>query len=212
MAINSRNKGVRGTEEWKDISGYEGLYQVSTEGRIKSIPRITNGIVCNGGILKQSVNNVNGYCYVKLYKNGKGKTMRVHCIVMNTFMPVNKKYGFDPQYTINHIDGNKQNNCLPNLEWCSQSDNQKHAYVVGLEKITWSKKVICLDNHKIFNSIKEAGIFVGGKNGGGVAKVCKGIRSHYRNFHFAFLDDFINGTIPHFVGKFTKRSSVGLWR
>ena len=200
-------------EIWKDIPGYEGLYQASSEGRIKSIPRITNGIVCKGKILKQYINPKNGYCYVSIHKNGKKKSCRVHCLIMQAFYPVKKKHGYDKNFTINHIDGNKVNNRLNNLEWCTQSENQKKAYEIGINPITWNKKVICLDNNKVFNSITEAAIFAGSKTrrASSITRVCQGKRSQYRNKHFAYYDDYINNTIPRFKGK-AKRSCEKLWR
>lgn len=209
MSLNSKAKGKRGV--WKDIPQYEGLYQANENGEIRSLPRIVNNIVCKGKILKQYINKKNGYCYVGLSKNGKQMTKRVHCLIMQTFLPVNKKDGYDKNFTINHIDGDKTNNNLSNLEWCTQSENQIQAYKMGINPITWNKKVICLDNHKIFTSLKEAVTYVGGKNVSMITRVCQGLRSHYRNYHFAYYDDFLNGTIPQFMGK-SKRSSVSLWR
>ena len=100
-------------EIWKDIPGYEGLYQASTSGEIKSLFRYNK-------ILKQTVGK-NGYKAVELFKNKKGKRFSVHRLIALTFIPnpYNK-----PQ--INHIDENKVNNNIENLEWVTAEENLKH--------------------------------------------------------------------------------------
>ena len=75
-------------EIWKPIKGYEGLYEVSNMGQVRSLARHTT----KGKILKQYVNKINGYCYVSLSKNNKACSKRVHCLVMKAFNPLmNKK-------------------------------------------------------------------------------------------------------------------------
>ena len=107
-----------GREKWKDIKDYEGLYQASNLGRIKSKHKI----------LKQILRK-DGYYFVNLSKNGKIKPIKVHRIIAQTF--VNNKNDYN---IINHIDGNKQNNKVSNLEWCTQSHNIKEAYRMGVKK------------------------------------------------------------------------------
>lgn len=118
-------------EEWRDVVGYEGLYQVSNLGRVKSLSR---RIVYKDGreynypskvIKNQKVST--GYRSVMLYGvNGK-KQYYVHRLVAETFIPNPNNLS-----DVNHKDGCKTNNILSNLEWCSRSDNQKHAYKNGL--------------------------------------------------------------------------------
>lgn len=112
-------------EIWKDVIGYEGFYQVSNLGRVKSVDRYVN----RGGqilrlksvIVKISTNKVDGYNYVGLYMNGKGKTKRVHKLVAEAFIPNpgNKMY-------LDHIDMNKNNNRVDNIRWCTKSENQSN--------------------------------------------------------------------------------------
>lgn len=122
-----------GDEIWQDIVGYENKYKVSTFGRVKSLMYVNAyGSHPKERILKLHTNSKNGYQYVQLSKNNKVKSYRVHCLVMNTFYPMPKKVGYDKNYTINHKDGNKTNNHIDNLEWCTQSENQVHAFKLGL--------------------------------------------------------------------------------
>lgn len=110
-------------EIWKDIKGYEGFYQVSNLGRIKSIPR--NGTIKNSKILKQNV--VRGYGQIALQKRGKIKYEKVHRLVAKMFI-----FNQNNLPEVNHIDGNKLNNNVSNLEWVTTRDNQLHSvYVLG---------------------------------------------------------------------------------
>jgi hypothetical protein len=132
-------------EIWKDVKNYEGLYQVSNLGRIKSFPR--NGTIKQEKILKQVLDN-NGYFIVGLWKNNKSKKMCVHWIVANAFIP--KK---EDDEVINHIDGNKTNNCINNLERCTQRKNVKEAIRLGLQVPYNEKCVVQYDKNN--NFIKE---------------------------------------------------------
>ena len=122
-------------EIWKDIQGYEGLYQVSNLGRVKSLGRFIEsrlkGVdkVWKAERILKTCKRTNGYIGVGLRKNGKGKNFNIHRLVAIAFLdnPENK-----PQ--VNHIDGNKKNNNVSNLEWVTNSENQKHAYKHGLIK------------------------------------------------------------------------------
>jgi hypothetical protein len=115
-------------EIWKDIEGYEGYYQVSNMGRVKSLAR---EVICNNGIRilkekirKQHTNRHLGYNYVMLSKDNKQINYRVHRLVADAFIPNPYK---KPQ--VNHIDKVKTNNKVYNLEWCTQEENMKHSYI-----------------------------------------------------------------------------------
>ena len=110
----------KNNEIWKDIPKYEGLYQVSNLGNVKSL-NYNNEKYAKLLIPQKHKNN---YLFVNL----KGKIYSVHRLVAITFIENNKHYN-----SINHKDGNKQNNCVENLEWCSYSYNLKHAYKNGLK-------------------------------------------------------------------------------
>lgn len=107
-------------EIWKDIPNYENLYQISNLGNVKSYS--------NSKVLKTSPNSC-GYYKVQLYKNKKSKMFYVHRLVAIAFIP-----NLENKSQINHIDGNKSNNVVSNLEWCTASENQLHAIKHNLRK------------------------------------------------------------------------------
>lgn len=201
MGKAEREKGKAGVV-WKDIIGYEGLYQVSNLGEVRSLPRYTT----RGKVLSLYTSAQNGYVYANLCKNNIKSTKRVHKLVMMAFCGVDSA-----RPDINHKNGRKTDNRLVNLEWCSQRDNQIHAYALGLQPPS-GIKVVCLDNLKVYLNLTKAAIDAGGKFGEMVARVCRGERSHYRGMHYAFLDDYENGTIPKFTGRSIKKASKSLWR
>lgn len=103
-------------EEWKNIIGFENLYQISSLGRVKSLG---NGKTWKKKekIIKQVINKDN-YCYIMLYKEGKRKNYKVHRLVAQAFLPNPQNL---PQ--VNHKDENPSNNCVDNLEWCTAKYN-----------------------------------------------------------------------------------------
>lgn len=114
-------------EIWKDIKEYEGLYQCSNLGNIHSLDRYyyeSSGRknFRNGKTIVPSKNK-NGYLQFALYKKSKRKMVYVHIVVAETFIENSKQLK-----TVNHKDGNKLNNCVDNLEWCSYSENNLHSY------------------------------------------------------------------------------------
>jgi len=117
-------------ELWKDIKGFEGSYQVSNLGRIKSLSRTkivkkVGFYITRERILKISPNKL--YSQVMLYRDSKRLYFLIHRLVAIAFMP---NYGNKDE--VNHIDGNKRNNSVCNLEWCTRSENQRHAFDNGL--------------------------------------------------------------------------------
>lgn len=115
---------------WKAISGYEGLYEVSDEGLVRSVDRRISGRSIKGRILSAH-NSGKGYPAVALSKNGIVRTTYVHMLVANTF--INKPNSI-AKLVVNHKDGNKWNNTVDNLEWVSYSQNNVHAYNTGLKQ------------------------------------------------------------------------------
>lgn len=103
-------------EIWRDIEGYEGLYQVSNLGKVRSL-RYKNRDEVRELFLKP---HNRGYLQVELYKDGKGKTFTVHRLVAKAFVE-----GYAENKVVNHIDENKQNNVSTNLEWCTMLYNAR---------------------------------------------------------------------------------------
>lgn len=119
-------------EKWKDISGYEGYYEVSNKGQLRSKDRvITNkhgdSFRYKGRVMAQQ--DCHGYRRSPLTKNGKSKLFFIHRLVAEAF--IDNPYG-KPE--VNHINGVKHDNRLENLEWCTGGENQKHAISIGLKK------------------------------------------------------------------------------
>ena len=113
--------------QWCDIIGYENEYQINQFGEIRTLKNSSKRKKYD--ILKPQINSKNGYVYQMLYKNGKGKLWRVHRLVAMIFLP--NPYNL-PQ--VNHKNGDKTDNRVENLEWCSQEQNMIHAFKTELEK------------------------------------------------------------------------------
>lgn len=114
-------------EIWKDIKGYEGFYQVSNTGKVKSLDRTTvykNGRVCKlkSKLLKLN-DNSKGYLWVYLSKENVSKSFYIHRLVAVTFLDNIENYK-----EVNHLNAIKSNNHVSNLEWCTRVQNMQHAY------------------------------------------------------------------------------------
>ncbi|ELC8411524.1 NUMOD4 domain-containing protein [Clostridium perfringens] len=146
-------------EEWRDIKGYEGLYQVSNYGRIKSLLG-WNGkrYVKRTKILAPSSQQLNiNYCrsVVKLSKNGERKDYKVHRLVAKAFLDNPNNYD-----VVNHKDGNPLNNNVENLEWCTQKQNIRHALenelkVSRIKTIDRETMVSLLNNNFSYDEISK---------------------------------------------------------
>ena len=113
-------------EIWKNIEGFDGLYQVSNKGRVRSLNRkLADGRIWNERIMKTPLSA--GYPTVSLRLNNVYVRERIHRLVGKAFVE-----GYKPEYVINHIDGNKLNNSLSNLEWATEQENSQHAVDTGL--------------------------------------------------------------------------------
>lgn len=107
-------------EEWRAINGYEGLYEVSNYGRVRSIPNRGISGKYNGGKIKNPQKR-GKYLYVRLYKNGVGKPFNIHRLVATAFIPNPNNYP-----CVDHIDTNCHNNRVSNLRWVSHSQNSRN--------------------------------------------------------------------------------------
>ena len=129
-----------GVEVWRDIPNYEGFYQVSNLGNVKSLDRIDiRGRKLKGKLLKYSL-ATNGYFVVELNKNGKAKTITIHKLVSYAFLN-HKPCGY--KLVVNHIDINRQNNNLYNLEITTSRENTNRKHIKSSSKyvgVSWNKK------------------------------------------------------------------------
>jgi len=142
-------------EHWKDIPGFEGRYQVSDLGRVKSLPFMQRYLLRNGleafrrtkeKIRKlKSINS--GYLTVSLWLDDEETTALVHRLVAAAFV-------LGEGETVNHKDGVKRNNAASNLEWASYTDNHLHAVAMGLNK--QAVRVVCPATGIVYPSISQA--------------------------------------------------------
>ena len=141
-------------EIWKDIDRYEGLYQVSNFGRVKSIG------YGKERVLKAGVNS-RGYLNVVLFKDGKGKSFTVHRLVAIAFIP-----NPENKEQIDHIDTVRTNNRVSNLRWCTQEENQNNSLTKKRRSKSMksgnnpnAKKVVC--DNRVFECITECAEYYG---------------------------------------------------
>lgn len=147
------------TEIWKDVVGYEGLYQVSNLGRVKSYYS-KNGRITDAPRLISGKKDRDGYIEVRLCKNNVVRYTRVHRIVAVAFL-----HG-DFSLQVNHIDGDKSNNNANNLEFVTPKENVIHAHTTGLHKGCVTKVNVKFANEeKTFGSIMEAAEYFGVNRG-----------------------------------------------
>ena len=140
-------------EIWKDIKGFEGQYRISSFGRLEHYSKRFGW-----NILKNTNKKVSYFSVILINRQGKNLSTRLHRLVAEAFIPNPNNYP-----TINHIDGNKQNNNVENLEWCTQKQNFEHAKENGLWKYNKPYKTtpvaqFSLDGKfiKIFPDTKQA--------------------------------------------------------
>ena len=172
-------------EIWKPILNYEGLYEVSNWGRVKSLK------FGKERILKPGTNKY-GYLIVILCKNGKVKSFSVHRLVAEAFLPNPHNYP-----CVNHKDECKTNNNVNNLEWCTYTYNNN--YGTKIERISKNR-----DTSKYFKPILQYtldGVFVrewksiaeAGRNGfnqGHITDCCRGVRKTHKGLIFKYKEDY----------------------
>lgn len=146
-------------EIWKDVVGYEGLYEVSNLGGVRSAGRLARGRSDSMRLLKPRVLKPNigttGYYFVNLCKHGRQRSTRVHRLVAEAFIANPGGLPF-----VNHKDGVKTNNRMDNLEWCTCQYNTLHAHRIGLVKN--NRPVMDADTGEVFYSESECARVIGG--------------------------------------------------
>lgn len=175
-----------GKEEWRDVQGYEGHYQVSNLGHVRSIK---NGV---SRILQLKTNN-KGYHCVALCKDGVVKDYKVHRLVGFAFVPGHSS----ERKEIDHIDGNPKNNSPSNLRWVTHSENLSNPltkaklrpYKIGVTPGN-AKPVLMLDEEgnfiREFPSARQANIYLNGKDTDCVNACCRGEKKSYCGYKFQF--------------------------
>ena len=160
-------------EIWKDVKGYEGLYQVSSWGNVKSLERIDN----NNHPIKEKIikfyKTIGGYIQVCLWKNGKVKHFQIHRLVAQAFIP--NPYNL-PE--VNHKDENPLNNCVENLEWCDHNYNINYGTRTEKASETKFKPVLQIDKNTNevvaeFHSLQEVYRQLG-YSMGNISQCCNG--------------------------------------
>ena len=160
-------------EVWKDIEGYEDLYQVSNLGRVKRL---------NTGRILKGRKNTNGYLQVILCKNGKTKHYYIHRLVAQVFIPNQEN---KPQ--VNHIDENKENNHAENLEWVTSKENNNHGTRTLRVGKTRSIPIICIETGIEYYGARECARQMG-LNDGNITSVLKGKRKTCGGYTFKYKE------------------------
>lgn len=156
---------------YKDIPGFEGLYAVTTDGQVWSYRR--KKFLAPG-------RNGKGYLFVVLSVDNVQKICKVHRLVLEAFNPVE---GMD-QLQVNHLDENKENNCLENLCWVTCKENNNW----GTRNQRLSKPVRCVETDTIYNSQLEAAAAVGLSSTSGISLCCNGVRFTAAGFHWEYAN------------------------
>ena len=134
-------------EEWRDVKGYEGLYEVSNLGNVKSLNYHRQN---KEKLLKQHIRGQ--YKFVVLYKNKIRQPINVHILVAKAFCD-----GYKEDYVVNHIDEDKLNNKANNLEWVTRKGNSLHSSYKWSGKNNYkARKVRCVETDEIFDTLIEA--------------------------------------------------------
>jgi hypothetical protein len=194
-------EGVLYTEQWKDIEGYEGLYQISSFGRVKSFDRYVRcriGYYLKvGRILKPRWSKKLGYPMVGLSSIKSVVAQKyVHRLVAIAFVDNPNNFS-----VVNHIDGDKENPFFLNLEWCEQLENSHHAWSSGLQKrpevertgkdnsqsVKIAQYTLAGELVKVWDGINEAARAVKGASSK-ISSVAKGKRETHKGFTWKYVD------------------------
>jgi hypothetical protein len=134
------------SKNWKQVKGYEGLYEIHECGLVRSLDRLSNGKLRKGKSLKPFIRN--GYYSVALSKNGHVKQFLLHRLLAEQFI-----LNIDNKPTVNHINGDKLDNTIQNLEWATYSEQIQHAInILGFVP----HKVVCVYDDKLRQIRKKA--------------------------------------------------------
>lgn len=165
-------------EEWRDIKGYEGLYQVSNTGKLRSLNYRKTG---REKLLKPQTDK-NGYLFVGIRKNGKRKFKKIHRLVAETFIPNPNNYP-----CVNHKSEIKTQNNVENLEWCDHKYNTNYGTRNIRSKISQSKTVVAYKNGvEVLRFSSTAEAQRNGYNSGNISCCCRGIYKQYKGYKWQY--------------------------
>lgn len=174
---------------WKPVAGYEDYY-VSSNGQIKSFKRYKEGK------LLTPREDRGGYLFVTLYKNSIGRNFKIHRLVLSTFSPIENMASLE----VNHIDEDKKNNDITNLQWLTKQENLNYGThrercaktlskrMTGIPNTKRSKKVRCIETNIIYPSILEAERQTGISNSC-ISRVCRNERKTAGGYHWEYYKE-----------------------
>lgn len=188
--MNIFNISLDDGEEWRDVVGFEGYYQVSNWGRVKTVSHKSK----DGRNVKEQIRKAQGSTYlaIDLWKNGTAFHKSVHRLVAEAFLP-----NLDNLPEVNHKDCNPKNNRVDNLEWVTSKGNSVHRLAKGNDGYKYRKEVMCLETGEIFRSLTAAGNSVEASTQQVIDSInshscCKGKTFVYTNQMPESIDEYVN--------------------
>lgn len=173
-------------EIWESIKGFDN-YEISNLGQVRRLDSYVRsnskvGMRFQKGRTNQIATNTIGYKNARLWNDGVEHTIGVHVLVARSFIP-----NPDNKPDVNHINGVRDDNRVENLEWCTASENARHAIdILKKDFAPYKKAVLCITNGLTYKSAYEAARELR-LNRGHVAAVCRGAEEHHKKYQFKYI-------------------------